>query len=157
MITAHECFNATNPDISQTAAASVRVAYPNISPVTAQFDNDKTVLVNWVSAGNSTNYWVSITDLDRGNQTQEVDDAPPFRYIPTVCGEPVNLNISVSPVDCADDPGFTHSDSISLTIPCPTTATEPETEATGESSGTLAMYPSLLAVVAVIPLLKWLY
>ena len=43
MVTTHECFNATNPDTSQTVAASVGVAYPGISHITTQVD-DKAVL-----------------------------------------------------------------------------------------------------------------
>ena len=159
LVTTHECFNSTNLDTSQNTAASVRVAYPNISPVTAQFDNNdsKTVLLNWVSAGNSTNYWVSITDLDRGNQTQVAYRGdPPFSYTPALCGQ-FNLNVSVSPAECADEPGFTHSDTIRFSIPCPATATGATvTEIPNQPSGTQASYPSLLlTIAAVIPLLRW--
>ena len=154
MVTAHECVNTTDPDISQTIAAPIRVAYPNISPVTVQLNN-KTVLVSWPSDGGSA-FWIVVTDLESGNQTT-YNGTSPFSYIPVVCGLPIKLNVSVSPAQCADDPAFTHSDSISFTIDCPTTASEAtEAEVTGQPSGTQAIYPSLLlAVAAIVPLLKW--
>ena len=147
------------PDIEQTRYSVYLYIKPDISPVTAQLDsnNNGTVLVSWVSDGDSTNYWVSITDLDRGNQTQVAYRGdPPFSYTPALCGQ-YNLNVSVSPAECAEEPEFTHSDTIHFTIPCPTTATEPtETEIPDQPSGTQASFPSLLlAVAAIIPLLRW--
>ena len=82
-------------------------------------------------------------------------DDPPFNDTLKTCGQ-FNLNVSLSPAQCADDPAFTHRDTIRFTIPCPTIATATETEATDQPSGTQAIYPSLLlAVAAIIPLLKW--
>ena len=107
MVTTHECFNATNSDTSQTTAASVRVAYPNISPVTAEFDN-QTVLVSWPFDGGNT-FRIVVTDLESGNQTA-YNGTSPFSYMPARCGQ-FTLNFEVSPAQCAGEPGFTHSDS----------------------------------------------
>ena len=149
----HECFNATDPDTSRSKAASVRVAYPNISPVSLQLSGEE-VLVDWLS-GNSD--LAVIASLRNGSKTLMTHTGTlPFSYVATGCAW-YNLNVTVSPAQCEGEPDFTQSASIGFTILCPTTPTEPETEVTGESSGTLAMYPSLLAVVAFIPVLKWLY
>ena len=153
LVTTHECFNATNQDTSQTTAASVRVAYPNISPVTAEFDNNQTVLVSWTPDGGSA-FQIVVTDLGSGNQTV-FNGTSPFSYIPAVCDQPISLNVSVSPAQCAGDPAFTHSATVSFTIPCPTTATtEPETETPDQPSGAQATLPSWLAVAAMVPLLR---
>ena len=128
----------------------------DISPVTAEFDNNQTVLVSWTPDGGNA-FRIVITDLDSGNNIQvTTEDDPPFSYIPENCGKLTNLNVSVSPDQCADDQAFTHSDTISFTINCSITETETETEPTTQPSGALANYPSLLLTVAtVIPLLKW--
>ena len=152
MVTVHECFNSTDLDTRQNTAASVRVAYPNISPVSLEVSGDK-VLVDWLSGDNSA--LAVVASLRNGSKTLMTHTGTlPFSYVATGCGQ-YNLNVTVSPAQCEGEPDFTQSASIGFTILCPTRPTEPETEVTGESSGTLAMYPSLLAVVAVIPLLKW--
>ena len=130
----------------QNEAATLVYREPNIdlSPVTAEFDN-QTVWVNWTPAGSGA-YWVSFVGLGFGASD------PRFSYTPALCGQ-YNLNVSVSPAQCAGDPGFTHSATVSFTIPCPTTPTG--AGATGQPSGTQASYPSvLLAVAAMVPLLR---
>ena len=131
-------------DFKQTRYSAYYYMKPVMSSVIAEFDN-KTVLVSWVSDSDSA-YQVSIDDLDRGGLTQVayvVD--PPFDYTPQGCGQ-FNLNIAVSPAQCAEEPAFTHSASISFSIDCPTT---------GQNFGTQVSFLSLLlAVVAIIPLLK---
>ena len=154
-VTAEQCPDPEN-GFSQTEGATFVYREPDIdiSPVTAEFDNDQTVWVSWTPAGNGM-VWVSVIDLDRGDAVQVKHGNPPFSYTPVACGQH-SLNVSVSPAECPDEPGFTYSsNSISFTIPCPTTVTEvAETE--GQPSGTQALYPSLLlAVAATIPLLKW--
>ena len=151
-ITADQCPAPASSGFVQSEATTFIYREPDID-VTTQIDSNdnKTVLIN-VLDGNGT-YWVSITDLDRGNQTT-YNGTSPFSYTPALCGQ-YNLNVTVSPAQCADEPDFTHSDSISFTIPCPTTATDAtETEIPDQPSGTQAISPSLLAVAAIIPLLK---
>ena len=153
LVTVHECFNSTDLDTRQNTAASVRVAYPNTSPVSLEVSGEE-VLINW--SGDSSALEV-IASLRNGSKTLMTHTGTlPFTYVATGCGQ-YNLNVTVSPAQCEGEPDFTQSASIGFTILCPTTPTEPETEVTGESSGTLAMYPSLLAVVAFIPVLKWRY
>ena len=154
MVTTHECFNTTNLDTNQTVAASIRVAYPNISPVSLEVSGDK-VLVDWLSGDNSA--LAVVASLRNGSKTLMTHTGTlPFTYTATGCGQ-YNMNVAVSPAQCEGEPDFTQSASIGFTILCPTTPTEPETEVTGESSGTLAMYPSLLAVAAIVSVSKWLY
>ena len=146
-VTANQCPDPENGFI-QTEGTTFIYTRPDVSPVTAEFDNYQTVWVNWTPAGSGV-YWVSFA-----GQGFDVGDLP-ISYTPPRCGEH-DLIFSVSPAECPDEPGFTHSsNSISFTIPCPTTVTEvAETE--GQPSGTQALYPSLLlAVAATIPLLKW--
>ena len=152
MVTAHQCSNTTDQDTRQITATSVRVAYPNISPVSLQYSGEE-VLVDWLSGDNST--LAVIASLRNGSKLLMTHtDTSPFSYKPKTCGQ-YNINVAVSPVQCADEPDFTHSDSISFTIPCPTTATDAtETEIPDQPSGTQAISPSLLAVAAIIPLLK---
>ena len=150
-VTANQCPDPENGFI-QTEGATIDYREPNIdiSTVTAEFNNNQTVLVSWTPAAGSGAYWVSFDGqgFDAGN--------PPFSYSPARCGE-YDLTFFVSPAECPDQPGFTYSDTISFTIPCPTTATEAtETEIPDQPSGTQASYPSLLlAVAAIIPLLRW--
>ena len=157
-VTAVEVQHPECPDIEQTHYSTYLYTKPDVPPVTAEFNN-KTVLVSWPSDGDNA-FLVVVTDLESGNQTT-YNGTSPFSYTPSLCGW-FNLNVSVSPAQCANDPAFTHSDSISFTINCPTTATKAteteatETEATAQPSGTQAIYPSLLlAVAAIVPLLKW--
>ena len=154
-VTAEQC---PDPDrgFNQTESAALAYTSPNVSPVTAKFDNSQKVLINWTPDGDSA-FQIVITDLASGEQST-YNGIPPFSYTPPACGQH-SLNVSVSPAQCAGESGFTHTASIGFTIPCPTTpTTETETEITGESSGTQANYPSLLlTVAAVIPLLKWLH
>ena len=155
-VTADQC---PDPDsvFIQTGGTSFTYTNPDISPVTAEFDNNKTVLISWTPDGGSL-FWVVVTNLANDNETEiKLRGIPPYGYIPPRCGQ-YNLKVAVSPAECAE-PGFTQSTSISFTIPCPTTeATEEttETEITGQPSGTQASYPSLLlAVAAIVPLLGW--
>ena len=136
------------PDIEQTRYSAYLYTKLDISPVTTEFnDNNQTVLVSWTPDGNGT-VWVSVTDLDRGDAVQVKDDNSPFTYTLAVCGQ-FNLNVSVSPSECLDEPAFTYSGTIHFTIPCPTTTTEAtETETSGEHSGILALAPSSLPVIA---------
>ena len=150
-VTANQCPDPASGFI-QTEGTTFVYTRPDVSPVTAEFDNYQTVLVSWTPDGGNA-FQIVVTDLVSGNQTA-YNSTQPFSYMAAGCGQ-FNLNVSVSPAECPDQPGITQSETIRFTIPCPTTPTEPETEVIGESSGTLAMYPSLLAVVAVIPLLKW--
>ena len=152
-VTADQC-PGPDSEFIQTEATTFIYRKPDIEPVTAQFDN-KTVQVYWPSDGNST-FWIVVTDLDSGTQSLITHNGtPPFSYTPAFCGQ-FNLNFEVSPAQCAEESAFTHSDSISFTIDCPTTVTETETVVTDHSSGTQASYPSLLlTIAAIIPLLKW--
>ena len=134
-VTADQCPDPDNGFI-QTEATTFVYTRPNVSPVTAQPDKAM-VLVSWPSDGGSA-FQIVVTDLESGEQFQTTRKTPPYAYTEKVCGK---LNIAVSPAQCADDPAFTHSTNIS--IDCPT-------------SGTQASYPSLLlAVAAIVPLLKW--
>ena len=158
-VTANQCPDPENGFI-QTEGATIDYREPNIdiSPVTAEFNNNQTVLVSWAADGDGA-FQIVVTDLGSGNQTA-YNSTQPFSYMAAGCGQPVSLNVSVSPAECANDPAFTHSTTVSFTIPCPTTATEAteptETEIPDQPSGTQAIYPSLLlAVAAIIPLLKW--
>ena len=150
-VTANQCPDSESPFI-QTEGATIDYRQPDIdiSPVTAEFDNNQTVWVSWTPAAGSGAYWVSFAGLgfDAGN--------PPFSYSPTRCGE-YDLIFSVSPAECPDHPSFTHNASIGFTIPCPTTATEPETEVSGEPSGTQTIAPSSLPVLAAVTLIKIFY
>ena len=126
-----------DPDggFNQTKAATFVYAKPDVSPVTAEYDNNA-VLVNWTPDGSSS-FKVIITDLESGEQFQTTHDTPPYVYEKT-CGK---LDIAVSPDQCADDPAFTHS--VNISIDCLT-------------SGTQAISLSLLlAVAAIVPLLQW--
>ena len=145
------------PDIEQTRYSAYLYKL-DISPVTTEFDNNQTVLVSWAADGDGA-FWIDVTDLESGEQFT-YNGTSPFSYTPTLCGQLTNLNVSVSPAQCANDPAFTHSATVNFTIPCPTTATEATeatvTETPDQPSGTQANYPSLLlAVAAIIPLLKW--
>ena len=141
------------PDIEPSRYSAYLHIKPDIAPVTTEFDN-KTVLVNWTPDSGSL-FRIVVTDLESGKQST-YNGTSPFSYTPTTCGQ-FNLNVSVSPDQCADNPVFIHSDTIRFTINCPTTATETtEIEDTDQPSGTQASYPSLLlAIAAIIPLLKW--
>ena len=151
--TANQCPDADSNGFVQNLYEATTFTYtnPDISPVTTQFDNNQTVLVSW-SPDEVNAFRIIITDLDSGNDIQvTTEDDPPFNYTLKTCGQ-YNLKASVSPKQCADEPGFTHSDTISFTIPCPATETEPA----DQTSGALTNYPSLLlTVAAVIPLLKY--
>ena len=149
--TANQCPNPNGSFIQNPEATTYVYREPDIDTptVTAEFVN-KTVLVN-VLDGDNTNYWVSIIDLDRGNQTT-YNGTSPFSYTPALCGQ-FSLNFEVSPAQCAGEPGFTYSDNISFIIPCPTTTTT-EPEATSQPSGAQATHPSWLAVAAMVPLLR---
>ena len=118
-VTAVEVQHPECPDIEQTHYSTYLYTKPDVPPVTAEFNN-KTVLVSWPSDGDNA-FLVVVTDLESGNQTT-YNGTSPFSYTPSLCGR-FNLNVSVSPAQCANDPAFTHSDSISFTINCPTTAT----------------------------------
>ena len=150
--TANQC-PAPDGVFEQNEATTYIYREPDIDTptVTAEFVN-KTVLVN-VLDGDSTTYWVSITDLDRGNQTT-YNGTSPFNYTPALCGQ-YNLNFEVSPAQCAGEPGFTYSDNISFTINCPTTTTEATeaTETEGQPSGTQAIAPSSLPIIAAAAML----
>ena len=143
------------PDVlEQTHYSTYLYTNPNVSPVTAEFDNNQTVLVNWTPDGNAV-YRIIFTDSHRGIVVLVYRNDPPFSHTLALCGQ-YNLKVAVSPVRCGAEPAFTHSDNISFTIPCPTTpttATETETEITYEHSGASTIYPSLLAVVSIVPLL----
>ena len=143
-VTVDQCPDSDSGFI-QTEGTTFIYTKPDVSHVIAQFANE-TVLVSW-SSDSSSAFQIVVTDLESGEQTI-YNGTSPFSYIPALCGQPTNLNISVSPAECADNPAFTHSDSISLTVNCPTTVTD-------QPSGTQASYPSvLLAVAAIIPMLK---
>ena len=159
-ITAIEVQYPECPDIEQTRYTAYFHTKPNIAPVTAELDNNRTVQINWTPNGSGA-YLVSVTDMDRSEGIKATQDNPPFGYRLTGCGQ-YTLNVSVSPVECAGDPAWViYYANIGFTIPCPTTpttvtSTEPEAEITDEHSGTQTISPSLLlAVAAVIPLLKW--
>ena len=152
-VTADQCPNPDSTGFVQNEAATFVYRKPDIdiSPITAKFDNNQTVLVSWTLDGGNA-FRITITDLDSGHDIEvTTENDSPFNYTLKTCGQH-NLNVSVSPEQCAEEPGFTHSDTISFTIPCPTT----ETETADQTSGALTNYPSLLlTVAAVIPLLKY--
>ena len=138
-------------DAEQTTSTSIRVAYQdtnlNIDPVILGLSGQK-VLANWPPDHNST--LIVITNLKNGNQTQIIyNGTSPYVQTETACGY-LNRNVAVSPAQCAE-PAFTHNANISIDRP-----TTIETGITDQSSDTQANYPSvLLAIAAVIPLLKW--
>ena len=138
-VTADQCPDPKNGFVQNKAATFVhREPDIDLSPVTAELDDNQAVLVSWTPDGDDT-FWIVVTDLESGEQFQTAHGTPPYVHEKT-CGK---LHIAVSPAQCADNPAFTHSTNIS--IDCPT-------------SGTQAIFPSMLLVIAaIIPLLKWLY
>ena len=134
-MTADICPNSDG-GFNQTKATTIVHAKPDVSPVTAEYDNNA-VLVNWTPDGSSS-LRVVITDLESGEQFQTTHSTPPYSYTKKTCGQ---LNIAVSPAQCPDDPAFTHSTNIS--IDCPTSGAQAN------------IPPLLLTIAAIVPLLKW--
>ena len=154
MVTADECFNATDQNTRQTTAAPIRLAYPNIGPVTFELSGQE-VLVSWSSDNNSA-LQMNITDPENGNQRLvNYNGASPFHYT-AVCGQFIKLDAMVSPAGCAWEPAFTHSANFSFSIHCPVTDQYPGTQVSYSSQllAVAAVIP-LLAITAVISLLRW--
>ena len=160
-VTANQCPKSNNSGFIQNEATTFTYREPDIDLVPAvaaiaRFISNQGALASWTLDSGSA-FQIVLTDLESGGQSI-FNSTSPISYAPPLCDQPVDLNIAISPILCPDDPDFTHSDSISFTIPCPTTATEatePETDVSGEHSGTQALYPSVLIIAAIIPMLKW--
>ena len=149
-VTAEQCPDPESQFI-QTEGATFVYREPDIdlSPAIAaivRFLSNQAVRASWALDSDDA-FQIVLTDLESGEQSI-YNSTSPLSYRPPLCGKPVNLKVSMSPVECPDQLGFTQSEIIRFTIPCPTTATEPETEVSGEYSGTQALYPSLPVLAA---------
>ena len=121
-VTAEQCPDPESPFVQKDKTTFFyREPDIDISPVTAEFDDNQTVLVSWTPDGGNA-FQIVVTDLGSGNQTA-YNSTQPFSYMAAGCDQPISLNVSVSPAECANDPAFTHSATVSFTIPCPTIAT----------------------------------